>query len=125
MFEQAGYRARVEKRAWGPETRALETKLVARSPLCASDVVVTITSVANMIAPEAVNGQAIAPVFAFGEWTSATPSRFRVFGELVRIRARAVFRRDGSVLSNPAVLVIDDPSACLAVATPAIAEIWR
>ena len=96
--------------------------LDARHPGCAAGVTVRVMRIADK--PEPPPPGAVAPLFVFGSWTGAHESRPRILLEAARLQALATLRLGRGVRPVPALLIVTDPSACLAIATPEWGRIW-
>ncbi len=125
VFRRAGYRTELKvNQAWGRSTRAAEVALLARSPLCGADVRVRALSISNLA--DDFQSATLQPgtSYAFGEWTDQQISRVRLMAELVRLRLRGAFSFGQSPWSRTALLVIDDPCACMAILPVPTGDVW-
>lgn len=124
VLEAAGYRVDpVRRRFFLNGKIPADRFLVGRHAGCRADVTVQPMRIADRPAPPA-GGQAPGPLFVFGGWTGARQSRVRILLEAVRLQALSVIRLGRGVRPIPALLVVTDPSACLALAPPDWERVW-
>lgn len=126
VFSRAGYHTElILNQTWGTGTRAAEATLVARSPLCGAEVRVSPISISNL-ADDFQSGM-LRPgtSYAFGEWTGKQISRVQLMIELARLRLRGAFSFGRTPWTRTAVLVVDDPSACMAILPAPTGDVWR
>lgn len=124
-FARAGYVVLIEDRRWSGRSQAAEPTLIARSALCSADITVVAASIANVVDPSASDGGAEPPLFAFGEWLGAMPPRARIFTEMARLHLRHALDFTPAATLRSQMLVIRDPSACIAINSPDLASIWN
>ena len=98
--------------------------LIARHAGCSADVTIRPMRIADKPEPVAGNARAAPPLLVFGAWQGMRQSRPRILLEAARLQALSVVRLGRGVRPIPALLVVTDPSACLAIATPAWNRIW-
>ena len=126
VFERAGYHVETRTvQVWGNQTKAFETRLIARSALCPATVMVT--STAAGVVEDAPGNQVGTPesIYIYGDLAGPAPTRFQLLIELARLYARAAYTLGRAPASNHLMLVMADPSACTLIAPPAFSEIWR
>ena len=125
VFRQAGYHTTlVSAPAWGQQTRAAELTLMARSPLCGADVKVQAVSLANLA--DDFQSTALHPgtSYAFVDWSGLQVSRVHLLIEIARLRLRGAFSFGQSHWVRSALLVIEDPCACMAIVPAPTAQVW-
>lgn len=122
VFEQAGYHVAVVRPEGAAGHRSV---LVAKSPECAGDVMISGVTIAGMMDDDPAAQPRTAPVYAFGDWSGSHISRPRLVFEVIKLRLRNAIGLGRTVWASPVVLKFDDPSACLIVAPPDLARIWR
>ena len=122
VFEQAGYHTRILRPRDAADHRSVT---VARSPDCAADVVISGVTIAGMMDDDLQANGGAAPVYAFGDWSGTSVSRVRLVIEVIKLRLRNAITFGRTPWASPVVLVLSDPSACLAIAQPDLARIWR
>lgn len=119
-LERAGYRVQlVTVRTWGDRHIPGDTFLSARHPLCEGPLQIRQASIANANDPAKLAVRGITPIFAFGEWSGPTPLRVQLLAEAARLQLRYAISYGDTAPPDSKLLVIIDPSACLAIATPA------
>jgi hypothetical protein len=125
VFTKAGYRTELTvDQAWGQITRATEATLIAHSSLCGAAVRVRAVSLANLT--DDFQSAAARPEtsYAFGDWIDQKVSRVHILIELARLRLRGAFSFGQTPWAKTAMLVIDDPSACMVISPPRTGDIW-
>lgn len=121
LFEQAGYRVEATRALWlGGQIKGTET-LVARHPACAAPVAITPVPIVGTRPDDAGGARA----FAYGRLQGRLPSRAAVLAEAARLEAAAMLSFGARHLPPREILALDDPSACLAIASPELRSIWE
>lgn len=126
VFGRAGYHTElIVDQAWGRSARAAEAALVARSALCGADVRVRALSISNLA--DDFQSATVQPgtSYAFGDWAGPQVERLGLMLALARLRLRSAFSFGRTPWARTAMLVIDDPSACLAILPLDLGDVWR
>lgn len=119
---RTGYRVGPERRVfWADGATKVQERadFVARYPACAWPIRVRSRSIFEREGDEAVGSLHI-----FGNRRGATIPRLSLLAEKARMQARFLLSLGRGRPPVPSLLVVDDPSACLALADPDWRSIW-
>lgn len=122
VFEQAGYQVKIAQIGTGDARTPI---LLARSAACSQAVQVSALTIAAKIDDDVSAEGGRAPIFAFGEWSGPKVSRLRLVLEVMRLRIHYAISFGRAPWVSPMLLKMEDPSLCLMIASPELAEIWR
>ena len=121
-LQRAGYRVGPERRvSWADGATRVEERadFVARYPACALPIRIRSRSIFERDGEDALGSFHI-----FGNRRGATIPRLSLLAEKARMQARFVLSLGRGRPPVPSLLVVDDPSACLALADPDWRSIW-
>jgi hypothetical protein len=124
VLERAGYRVETGQQTW------LKGRVVGRAwlkgshPLCAASVMIWSLPTSGAL-NQSIPGPAGAPSsYIYGDWSGLSADRLAILEQTALMHAHFLLSLGRGQKPPAALLVVSDPSGCLALVTPQWRKIW-